>query len=51
MITALIFILIWIGGFEIWVYRQSHQEEDLYIIGFCFVAAGFLTAMTLGGAW
>ena len=40
-----------LGIFEVWVFRQTSYEEDYLIAGICFVAALFLGAVLLSGAW
>lgn len=51
MILILVLVLLFIGCFEIWVFHHSGQEEDFILIWMCFVAALFLGAVKLGGAW
>lgn len=40
-----------LGIFEAWVFKQTSYEEDYLIAGVCFVAALFLGAVLVSGAW
>lgn len=51
MILIIIFVLLFIGCFEMWVFHNSAQEEDFLIIWLCFISALFLGAVKIGGAW
>ncbi len=51
IVTVAICLLITVGVFEAFIFIETHNEEDFYIVAGSFFIAGFLILTQIGGTW